>query len=249
VFRDYDFALNPLGFHARTLRSLQDSLPRIEALRLADSLGIDFHKTGYAPYISSVFLVKDRQHLELLSRSLADMPYLYQFGNYHPGIYSMECSRSGACALAALANMQLLGKQGYRVLSGHAVEMSEMLRERLEGKGCIRILNDHNYGPVTLFRVYPEGMDAHDTWLREVGEGEAATIETVNAFNHRLFEHLRRQALQGKGVLLSWTDDYQMQPHRRGPAIAAIKSFIMSPWTDLASVDAVVEQVLAARAG
>ncbi len=38
VFQDYDFALNPLGFHARTLRALQDSLDRIRPLYLADSV-------------------------------------------------------------------------------------------------------------------------------------------------------------------------------------------------------------------
>ena len=78
VFRDYDFDDNPLGFHARTLRSLTDSLARIESLQLADSIGIDLHKTGYAPYISSVILVKDRHSLALLSREPEQMPYLYQ---------------------------------------------------------------------------------------------------------------------------------------------------------------------------
>ena len=67
VFRDYDFGVNPLGFHARTLKSLQQSLGRLGDLSLADSLGFDFHKTGYAPYISSAFLAKDRQELALLS--------------------------------------------------------------------------------------------------------------------------------------------------------------------------------------
>ena len=57
------------------------------------------------------------------------MPYLYQFGYYHPGIYTLECSRSGAGALAAYANMRLLGKEGYRILIGHVVEMAEMLRK------------------------------------------------------------------------------------------------------------------------
>ncbi len=103
VFKDYDFKNNPLGFHARTLRSLQDSLERIRSLHMADSLGIDFHKTGYSPYITSAFIVKNRKDLALLSRAPEQMPYLYQFGSYHPGIYTLECSRSGAGALAALA--------------------------------------------------------------------------------------------------------------------------------------------------
>jgi len=95
VFKDYDFAGNPLGFHARTQRSLQDSLQRLGDLSLADSIGFDFHKTGYAPYISSAFLVKDRGDLTLLSREPGEMPYLYQFGQYKPGIYTLECSRPG----------------------------------------------------------------------------------------------------------------------------------------------------------
>jgi L-2,4-diaminobutyrate decarboxylase len=47
VFRDYDFEANPLGFHARTVRSLKDPLQRLGYLGLADSLGVDFHKTGF----------------------------------------------------------------------------------------------------------------------------------------------------------------------------------------------------------
>jgi L-2,4-diaminobutyrate decarboxylase len=96
VFRDYDFEANPLGFHARTIRSLQDSLQRLGYLGLADSLGVDFHKTGYTPYISSAFLAKERDDLIRLSRHPEEMPYLYQFGQYRPGIYTLECSRCGS---------------------------------------------------------------------------------------------------------------------------------------------------------
>lgn len=97
VFQGYDFENNPLGFHTRTLRSLQDSLQRMRYLHLADSLGIDFHKTGYTPYISSAFLVKNREDLTLLSREPEQMPYLYQYGFYHPGIYTLETSFWGGC--------------------------------------------------------------------------------------------------------------------------------------------------------
>jgi len=38
--------------------------------------------------------------------------------------------------------------------------------------------------------------------------------------------------------------DYDGVP---GPPIAALKSFILSPWTDLAAVDTVARQVLEAR--
>jgi len=249
VFRDYDFAQNPLGFHARTLRSLQDSLERIEGLYLADSIGVDLHKTGYAPYISSAFLLKDRNDLRLLSRAPEEMPYLYQVGQYHPGIYTLECSRGGASALATLANIRLLGKQGYRVLIGHSVEMAEMLRERLERNAFIQVLNDYNYGPVTLFRVYPDGVDPAEAFVREQHDpGYRDQVLAHNGYNLKIFGLTRERALRGEGVLLSWTAAYRHASYADAPAIAALKSFIMSPWTDLDAIQMVVDQVLEARA-
>ncbi len=250
VFRDYDFEDNPLGFHARTLRSLQDSLRRLGDLAQADSIGFDFHKTGYAPYLSSVFLVKDREELTLLSRQPEQMPYLYQFGSYHPGIYTLECSRPGTGALAAYANIRLLGKQGYRVLIGHVVEMAEMLRERLENYPYTQVLNDYNYGPVTLFRVYPPGVDADTASRRELADPDyRQQLEAHNAYNRRIFDLIHERAMRGEGVLLSWTDAYRHADYggETGPPIAALKSFILSPWTDLAAVEMVGRQIMEAR--
>ncbi len=248
VFRDYDFEGNPLGFHARTLRSLRDSLQRIEGLYMADSVGIDFHKTGYAPYISSLFLVKNREDLTLLSRDPSQMPYLYQFGNYHPGIYTLECSRPGTGALAAIANIKLLGKEGYRALIGHIVEMAEMLRERLESYHFINVLNDYNYGPVTVFRVYPEDVNAEEAFKKELTDPSyKGILEEYNAYNRHIFDLVHERAMKGEGVLLSWTDAYRHAIYPDGPPIAAIKSFIMSPWTDLNAINMVVSQVLEAR--
>lgn len=250
VFKDYDFAVNPLGFRARTLKALQHSLGRLGDLGQADSLGIDFHKTGYAPYLSSLFLVKNRGDLSLLSRHPEEMPYLYQFGSYHPGIYTLECSRPGSGALAAFANIRLLGKQGYRVLIGHAVEMAEMLRERLEAHPFIQVVNDRNFGPVTLFRVYPPGVDAKATFRREWKDpAYREQLEAHNFYNRRVFQLIHDRAMRGEGVLLSWTDAYRHADYgsETGPPIAALKSYILSPWTDLTAVDMVARQVVEVR--
>jgi hypothetical protein len=49
--------------------------------------------------------------------------------------------------------------------------------------------------------------------------------------------------------LLSWTDAYRHADYegQAGPPIAALKSFILSPWTDLAAVETVARQLVEAR--
>lgn len=174
VFNDYDFASNPLDFSARTLRSLRDTRSALGGLHQADSIGLDFHKTGYGPIASSLFLCKDHADLQRISRAPALMPYLFQFGSHRPGIYTLETSRAGSAVLAALANLKLLGKEGYRVLLGHIVTMAEVLRAKLEEVPHARVVNDANHGMVTLFRVYPDGVDAKAAYHEETTLPEKA---------------------------------------------------------------------------
>ncbi len=142
VFNDYDFDSNPLGFGDSTRAALAMIRGRIRHLDRADTVGVDFHKTGYTPYVSSLILACDgRDFMSLADRSPADAiatPYACgydgrdsmdnNFERGDSGRFTLETSRSGAGPLAALANLLLLGRDGLRALLGHTVEMSERLR-------------------------------------------------------------------------------------------------------------------------
>ena len=247
VFDDYDFVANPLGFRGRTLRVLAAIDRRIRHLHLADSVSLDFHKTGFAPYISSMVLLRERSDFDLIARRRETMPYLYQSGEYHPGMFTLETSRSGAGPLAALANLLLLGKQGLRVLLGHAVDMAETLREGLESHPDLTVLNAHNPGPVTLFRVYPHGVDTFLVKDRERSD-PACRDELLahNRYNRRIFERVHAEALAGRGVAISLTDCYRTTDY--GEPIVALKSYVLSPFANEAQMRSILDQVLRARA-
>jgi len=246
VFNDYDFEQNPLGFRPRTVRALAAATRRIRSLHLADSVGIDFHKTGFAPYISSLLLVRDRNEMQRLVRGREEMPYLFQTGSRHPGMFTLETSRSGCGVLAAYANLQLLGKTGMRVLLGHLVEMAELLREHFEGHRSTTVLNDANVGTVTLFRVYPDGVDPWTIKDRERTDPAARDqLIAHNEYNRRLFEHMHQQAMQGKGVHISMTGCYRHTDY--GEPIVALKSYMLSPFIDEQHVEHLVANVLQAR--
>src|SRR5262249_60395501 len=95
----------PPGSRRRTWRARAGACRRLRHLHLADSVGIDFHKTGFAPYVCSLFLAADATDFRLLSRSPEMMPYLYQSGGYQPGTFTLETSRSSTGPLAALATL------------------------------------------------------------------------------------------------------------------------------------------------
>ena len=246
VFIGYSFDENPLGFRPRTVRALAGARHRIKHLGQADSMGLDFHKTGFAPYVSSLFLVRDQTDLQHLVRGRADMPYLFQSGEHHPGLFSLETSRSGSGVLSALASLRLLGKTGLRALLGHLVEMAELLREHLEGHRMTTVLNGENFGTVTLFRVYPDGVDTWTIKERERTDPAARDLLLAhNDYNRRIYHYLHDDAMAGRGVLISMTECYRVTDYEE--PIVALKVYILSPFVDEADVQLLVTKVLKAR--
>lgn len=245
VFADYDFTLNPLGFERTTLVALARATAGARCLPLADSVGIDFHKTAYVPYVSSLALFRRRSDIELIRRSRSTMPYLFQAGEHHPGTFTLETTRSGTGPMSALANLLLLGKEGLRVLLGHAVEMAQVLRRAFEGEAALTVLNRENVGPVTLFRVYPPGLDK-TALEREFGDPAFRhEVERVNDFNRRVFRRVWSEATAGRGIAISMTDCYRHADF--GTPIAALKSYVLSPFAESPQMYDLVRHVLAAR--
>jgi L-2,4-diaminobutyrate decarboxylase len=243
VFRDYDFAANPLGFRGRTVRALAAAASRIAHLGLADSLGVDFHKTGFAPYISSLFLLRNREDFRTIVRQRSAMPYLYHTGEYHPGMFTLETSRSATGVMAALANLLLLGREGFRVLIGHAVEMAELLRELIAARPELTVVNDDNFGSVTLFRAYPPGTDTFVVKEREERDPTyREQLRRHNDLNRRIFERVAAEAFAGRGVAIGYTDNYRLTDY--GEPISALKSYVLSPFAEAGQMDTVIQCVL-----
>jgi glutamate/tyrosine decarboxylase-like PLP-dependent enzyme len=246
VFNDYDFAANVLGFRGRTLRALAATQHAMQHLRLADSVGIDFHKTGFAPYISSLFLLRDREDFSQIVRQRSTTPYLFHSGEYHPGLFSLETSRSATGVMAALANLLLLGREGFQTLIGHAVEMAEILRELIGARPELSVMNDQNHGPVTLFRAYPQGTDTFVVKHREQHDASFRDqLRKNNELNRRIFERVHADAMTGRGVALGYTA--QCRVADCGEPISALKSYVLSPFADEGRMTTVITHVLEAR--
>ncbi len=124
--------------------------------------------------------------------------------------------------------------------------MTQLLREYLAGNAFTTVLNDDNYGTVTLFRVYPDGVETPDIKEQEMTNLTFRnTLLRHNDYNRRIEEYVHKEAMAGRGVVISRTDCYRHTSY--GEPMVALKSYIMSPFVDEISVQLVVDKVLEAR--
>jgi L-2,4-diaminobutyrate decarboxylase len=238
-FNDYDFEGNPHGFDPDTLSALQHISVKMKHLHLADSMCFDFQKLGQTPYVTSLFLVKDSSDLRLVDLHPDETPYVGHrgYGQYHTG-YTLECSRM-ASSISIYSALQAFGREGYQKLIGQFVSVNHALRRAISKEiPELSIVNPDNPGIITLLRLYENRENGFADELE--GRVSSSTIERNNVLNEQLFELLgnnRDRMFFGdtKKHLLVPTSDGKQLP------LYACKVFIISPYTQLEHVPAIID--------
>lgn len=167
TFKDYDIELNPLQFSKRILPMLQQNGDAMRELLHADAVGIDFHKAGWAPYVSSCFLYKNAEEFESLHRRGEDA-YLQARTPYNPMYYTLEVSRTASGSLAGWATLKYFGIEGMQAILGGILESKYDLYDRLAELSDLVCVNPDDSHLVTLFRVYPRSIQASPQYQREL---------------------------------------------------------------------------------
>jgi glutamate/tyrosine decarboxylase-like PLP-dependent enzyme len=183
-FNDYDFDINPLNFDAELVSILETYQQKFKYISLADSMVFDFHKLGQTPYITSLFLVKDKSIFKYVDIEPEETPYVGNrgYGSYHTS-YTLECSRMGS-ALTIYASLKSLGIEGYQKILANYLVVNIAFREALKAEfPDVSITN--NLSPVTTFRFYDNNL----CWgVESSGEMSEKDIEATNDHNNMLSE-------------------------------------------------------------
>jgi L-2,4-diaminobutyrate decarboxylase len=141
----------------------------LAGLKHADAIGIDFHKVGWAPYVSSCFLYKDAEEFEKLHHWAGDA-YLQIRTPYNPMYYTLEVSRSASGSLAGWATLKYFGKEGMQAVLGGILETKYFLYDLLKTHSDMVCVNSDDTGLITLFRVYPKGVLAVEQFKKELSD-------------------------------------------------------------------------------
>lgn len=257
-FKDYDFDRNPLGFSERTLPTLRQNGLAMRELNHADAVGIDFHKVGWAPYVSSCFLYKDATEFESIHRRGADA-YLQARTAYNPMYYTLEVSRSASGSLAGWATLKYFGKEGMQAILGGILETKCYLYDLLETQSDMVCVNPQDSGLVTLFRVYPAGTDARAQFQGELNDPALRDDllrhnQLTEAVGNKLFEWFRAgRMIDGKYTpYMSFTTGFRNANYNRDgtdseAVVYALKSFPMNVFVTPEIMQWVLHCVHAAR--
>lgn len=180
-FVGYDYDANPLEFDKEILKKARKNCEKISKLYLADSFGVDFHKTGYVPYNSSMVILKNKDDFNLLKRQKDLMTPLFHDANeYNPGVYTIETSRSCANILATWMTLKSFGQEGYQVLLGHALMMRELFvraHERLNAVGFV-IENIESSAVDVYIRCIKTGTDVKAEHQKELHDDKLLAENT-----------------------------------------------------------------------
>ncbi len=258
LFRNYDFATNPLGFSDEILPYLQRDAAAASAIEHADAVGVDFHKVGWTPYASSAFVYKNAEEFESLLKR-GGSPYLQPRSPYNPLDYTLEVSRAATGSLAGWATLKYFGYEGFQAVLGGILETNMYLRHLLAKRDDMVCANPYDYGLCTLFRVYPRDIDAKFQFDRELAEPKAREeLIAHNALTRQVGDLLWDWFRGGKLIdgqhtpYLSFSTGFRVtsyNPDGSDPdaVLFALKAFPMNVHVEPATMKHVVRCVSAAR--
>ncbi len=246
-FIDYNFEQNPLGFGKKTLKKIRENVDKIAKLKFADSFGVDFHKTGYVSYVSSMIIVKEQDDFGLLRRDKKIMtPLFHDDSAYNPGVFTLETSRSTANILATWMTLQALGREGYQVLLGHTLEISEYMRKEIvKYERCgLYVVNQESFGCDIFIRCYPLSIYPQQAYKRELQDDSQLEIYTdyTNRFAKWLFA---KKSHGDDGIALSKTSA-AFYTHTGSPMVA-LRIYSLNPYITSESAKILIERLVKAK--
>lgn len=240
-FKDYDFKKNPEKIDEIALEKLRNMYDRLSEIQFADSFGVDFHKTGFCPYLSSVFIAKDKKLIDDLGISKQPALSELQFGNYSPFTYTLESSRPLNGPVSALVALKSLGMNGFRELVSGLVANSERMKIKFDALKDFSVVNRSDENFVTLFIITPPEL-SYD--YQKVLDSPVDAAVKIAEYNHKFYLFLlEKQIIDGSPLAIDFVSGYETT--KSGIKLGVMKMYPVSPYFNRQYVNNLVRQLVA----
>ena len=237
-YNGYDFEANPLGIRTPILDKIKLMHSYISEIKYAYSCGMDFHKTGYAPYISSIIMFHNKEDFYYLGdkEQVVDVEKL-QYGGYAPFEQTLELTRSSDGPIAAWTTLKAIGVNGYRQIIANSLESTQSFRDMINRLPFAEVVNPNSNGVATLFILKPEGFE--DKSLVEILTMPKSETDKVKNYNLNFTRYVDELNEKGE-TCLAFTASDIFTVAGTNVCLGSIKAYPMSPHYNKEIINAIV---------
>lgn len=239
-FQDYDFHENPYHYSPETLKILKSLYQKVSCFHYADTIGIDFHKTGFCPYVTSLFLVRDKKKYFQLNPSKQYDIHSMGYGDYNPFYLSLEYSRSAKGPIAALTCLKSLGSQSFCKLIGDLTQATLQFRRELGKDPHLCIIDQDTEGFATVFSLIPKGLNIR--CAEELPSLNAEEIDMVRELNLTFGKKIISDCVKQKTHFIFTASRSYTLPGT-DIKIGALKAYPMSVFLDCATAVSLAAEI------
>jgi L-2,4-diaminobutyrate decarboxylase len=230
LFNDYCFEKNKLKIPEDINQKLKRIYSRIKEIKHANSFGVDFHKTGFCPYSTSTFILKNSNDWNSISPE--NKVFIHQdfnHGGYKPGQYSLETSRPATGIVSAYTTLNTLGLDGIRAILANYLYVSKNLRKEINKSKKIFNLNEESDGWATFFSM--TSQEKSFDFFYEC-ENEGIVLEQ-NKTQESFYKYLEKKYNNRIPWFIGYNKSYKK--NKWGYPISCLKWYPMSPYLNTKS--------------
>jgi len=239
-FKKYDFCKNRLNMNPIELEKIKSMSSKIEQVQFADSFGADFHKTGFCPYISSIYMDKDSNSIMGLGNKNDNGIDKLSFGEYSPFEYTLELTRSSIGPVSAYAALETFGINGFQELIYKVFSNSEYIRSYLNSTSEFEVINMDTEGIATLFVVIPKNSNCKYSDYIKSNEEQ---IKLFLEYNHQFYLYCMKKFEEEK-VNFKITFSKSYKPYGSKIVTGALKIYPTSPLTNETDIEKCLLEII-----
>lgn len=180
-YKSYDFYNNPLKLENSIIDKIKNISDIFRNTNLADGFGFDFHKGGFSPYVTSLFISKLKCELYSINSPLGE---IRRDSNYH----TFTNSRSTTGIISAWNVLQSVGVQGFQAYIANMLAVIDVIVNVFETSG-IKILKENNTFGFTILTWIksPKISQSFSTVLKH-----KRLIKENNNYIYKFTEYLKK---------------------------------------------------------
>ena len=219
---------------------IQSLNKKVQEFKYADSLGIDFHKTGFCPYVSSLFIVKNRRDFYNLNPDKETSLEELHYGNYNPFETTLELTRASSGPIMALTTLKSLGIKGFQGIISNMFVSTEKFRNLLIKNENICMINEETEWLTTWFILKPERYKNCN--LEEILKLDEKERENIKEYNINYAKYILEKGKNGE-ISFTFTSSRSYKIPNTNIKLGALKAYPMSVFLNENEVENLIKEI------